>query len=125
MNSTDVLLEARQINQSLQRSRHSLYSTVEQTETTAEIIQTDGNILQKTLQLQKYELKSSLESTKKRLQRIKQSEKYEKYGIYFAMGGFTSIVIYICLVRFRIFFLLFSMIACFISKTNDVTQGEF
>jgi preprotein translocase subunit SecF len=123
MNSSDILLEARQINQSLQRSRHTLYSTVDQTETTREIIQSDGNIIQNTLQQQKYELKTSLESTKKRLRKIKQSESLEKWGIYGAMGIFMFIVVYICLVRFGVFFMLFSMISCFFTS-KDVTQGE-
>jgi hypothetical protein len=123
MNSSDVLLEAREINQSLQRSRRSLYSTVEQTEATAEIINTDGTIIQKTLQSQKYELKSSLESTKTRLQRIKRAEKYEKWGIYAAVGFFMAVVAYILLVRFGVFFMLFSVIACFFSG-NDISQSE-
>ncbi len=126
MNSSDILLEAREINNSLHRSRQSLYSTLNQTETTREIIETDGNILQNSLQQQKYELRATLQSTKKRLNRIKQAEIYEKYGLKISVGFFTLIVVYICLVRFRAFYLLYSMMYCFFTKDTaaPVLNGE-
>jgi hypothetical protein len=121
--STDLLAEAREINQSLARSRSSLYSTVDQTETTAEILHTDGNILKKTLHHHKYELKTALESTKRRLQRIKASEKFEKWGITAACGVFLLVVMYIMLVRFRIFYIAFSMIFCFFSSSPSSSSS--
>jgi hypothetical protein len=112
MKSTDLLNEARSINATLIQSKESLIHSVEQTETARDMIKMDENIINSALHTHKYELKTTLQSTKKRLARIKSAEKYEKLAINASIGFFFMIVIYILLVRFRVFDLIYYFFAC-------------
>jgi hypothetical protein len=62
----------------------------------------DGAILEDTLQDHKYGLKSSLQTTKYRLDRIKSAETRETYSIIMSLSFFTTVVIYIIAKRTRL-----------------------
>jgi hypothetical protein len=106
VSAESLLTEARTINSSLERSRSSLSATVNQTETVAQVLQSDGVLLKGALQNHKVELKATLQSTRRRLDRIKSVEKWERIMTRLSIGLFTTVVIFILLSRFGIFVLV-------------------
>lgn len=108
MKTAQTLLdEARAINASLERSKQHLVASVNQSETAAQILHSDGQILTQALKDHKTELKGALLSTKRRLNRIKQAEVIERLLFTVSMAFYIGVVIFIFLSRLRVFYLIY------------------
>lgn len=104
MKSSETLLsEAKAINASLNRSKEHLQVSLLQTDTAVQVLDNDGNILTEALNDHKIELRTTLQSTKRRLDRIKLAEKWEQLMMTVSLSIFTVAVAFILLSRFRVF----------------------
>lgn len=101
--SEALLSEAKAINASLNRSKEHLQVSVLQSDTAAQILDSDGSVLAEALNDHKVELRATLASTKKRLERIKTAEKWEQTMMMISLSIFASVVVFIFLSRFRVF----------------------
>jgi hypothetical protein len=125
MKSSELLEEARGINSSLHRARQGLTWSVAQTESASTILRRDGEVITDALNEHKVELRSSLESTRRRLQRIQKSEEYEKIALWSALAFFTVVVCFILMSRFRVFVILYDFLYCSLfASQKDAHGGE-
>ena len=97
-----ALTDAKQITSSLQRVRENMAAGVMQADEAVNVLLQDGAIIQDSLHDHKYVLKTSLQTTKQRLDRIKSAERREKWSIFLSLSFFTSVVIYIIAKRTRL-----------------------
>ena len=100
--STAAASDARQITSALRRVQKAISSSVTSADEAVSVLLQDGAILEDTLQDHKYGLKSSLQTTKYRLDRIKSAETREVYSVFLSLSFFTSVVIYIVAKRTRL-----------------------
>ena len=100
--STAAASDARQITSALRRVHKTISSSVMNADEAVSVLLQDGAILEDTLQDHKYGLKSSLQTTKYRLDRIKSAETRETYSIFLSLSFFTTVVIYIIAKRTRL-----------------------
>lgn len=123
--SDDLLSEVRAINASLNRSKEHLQVSVFQSETAAQLLEADGQVLSGALHDHKVELRTTLQSTKRRLDRIKMAEKWEQLAMTLSLSLFTLVVVYIFLSRLRILVSLqyFLMGSCH-SVVDENVHGE-
>eukprot|EP01039_Chlorochromonas_danica_P000377 gene377-410_t len=126
METKNLLEEAREVNSSLSRVHQTLSWTVHQSEASAQVLNQDGTIIQDTLDEHKHKLRSALETTKKRLDRIQSLEKYERIATMASTIFFTIVVCYILLTRFGVFYFLYHFIGCrfFSSSVNNNNNEE-
>lgn len=106
---TAAVSEARNINSSLQRIKESIKIGVLQVEVATSTVQADGEAISSSLHEHKYVLKSALESTNTRLNKIKNAEQREMYLLLFSFLFFFTTVAYIILKRFGILQLLWTL----------------
>ena len=100
--STAAASDARQITSALRRVHKTISSTVTNADEAVSVLLQDGAILEDTLQDHKYGLKSTLQTTKYRLDRIKSAETRETYSIFLSLSFFTAVVVYIIAKRTRL-----------------------
>lgn len=104
--AADLLGEAKEVNESLERVRSNLTWSVQQTESVSELLKVDGKNISSALHNHKYELKQALQSTKARLNRIKLAETYEQLALTVALCFFGLVITFIVLSRTGIFLLI-------------------
>ena len=95
----DLINEARQINSSLRRAGQQVRVGVLQTESVSATLQQDGETIARSLHEHKYELKSALKSTSKKLSSIKNAAVLERYYLLGSLTLFGAVVTYIILKR--------------------------
>lgn len=120
MKSSELLDEARGINANLQRARQGLTWSVAQSESASAVLKRDGEIIADSLNEHRSELRSALESTRRRLQRIQQSEEYEKIALWSALAFFTFVVCFIFMSRFRVFIILYDFLYCSLFASKPI-----
>lgn len=104
-----LLDEAKTINSSLNKVKQSITLGVIQTESAASTLDQDTETLSSSLHEHKYNLKNALDSTNRRLQRIKNAEIREKYFTIFSITFFSLVVAYIVLKRTRVFLFVWNL----------------
>lgn len=122
--NNNILEEAKTINASLTRTHQQLSWTINQTDSAAQILQGDELILKETLENHEHKLKLSLISTRKRLERIKRSAKYEKLATIISFVFFGCVVSYIVLSRLHVFSFIYSWILCSLFRENTSLYNE-
>lgn len=118
MSSTDALRDARAITLSLRNARRTMEYGVLQADTAVNILKKDGDTIKQTLETHKYELRSSLDSAKGRLKRIKNMQYFERLSLRFSVIFFCSVVFYIVAKRLRILSVGYYII------TNGIPERE-
>lgn len=117
--SSNLLEEARTVNSSLSRVQQTLSWTVQQTEHTKQVLTQDQTVLTDALHDHKYELATALASTKKRLDRLKSAERYERVLSKLSMGLFMAVIGYILLSRLRVWHVLWTQVYCLMSSGHS------
>lgn len=104
------LKDAKTITSSLNRSKIILYKTLHGSEEAVNQLNIDGEYITETLNEHKYNLKSSLISTKTRLLTVKSYELWEKYSLIglFILFSLHFSNLFLFLLNFRFFNLFFS-----------------
>lgn len=110
--NTGIIDEARQINSSLRRVGQQARVSVTMAGSAASTLDQDGNTIEKALNEHKYELKGALNSTSRRLAKIKNAAANERLYMTAAIGFFLSVVVYIISKRMGILGSLWYIIQC-------------
>jgi hypothetical protein len=108
MSGSEIILEARYINSSLNKIKETIKIGVIQTESASSVLLQDGLTLKSSLDEHKYVLKNALDSTNKRLSFIRNAEILEKYYLFFSLTFFTMVVLYIIFKRTQLFLWLWT-----------------
>lgn len=107
-----IIDEARQINSSLRRVGQQARVSVTMADSAASTLDQDGSTIEKALNEHKYELKGALNSTSRRLAKIKNAAANERLYMTAAIGFFLAVVVYITSKRMGLLGTLWYIVQC-------------
>lgn len=110
--SLAIIDEARQINSSLRRVGQQARVSVTMAGSAASTLDQDGSTIEKALHEHKYELKGALNSTSRRLAKIKNAAANERLYMAASIGFFLAVVVYIVSKRMGILGSLWYIVQC-------------
>lgn len=122
---SDALKDAKLITEALRRSRKTLEYNLLAAGSAIDILDKDGEMIDKTVVNQKYVLKNSLEASKSKLNKIKNMQYYEKIMVRVSITSFIIIVVYIIAKRLRILQLSRHIFMSTVNTVNKDTNFEY